>query len=246
MESNQEEMRARLEAKMDSHHEKFEVLWGTVLSQMDVHQAKTEANHEELIAAMKTTDERIEALLDVSQEVTEAYPEIMEVNLGELQSVTEHEVVPKEEAAVKPFRALKKQHGDWHLAIRHRDQTKKWTQGNGGSQKKLAAVHRGMTHHAGVEWHKGHGQDNVVEGTQKGRTFGRRHRVQPECNNGIRDQGAIRQLHLRKGTTTGNGIRGRSSTQRLRQGSRTTLNKAFGETLRLKTMKRAVRISSGL
>jgi flagellar hook-basal body complex protein FliE len=91
MESNQEEMTARLEAKADSHHKKFEVLWGTLLSQMDVHQAKIEANHEELLAAMKASHERIKALMNVSQEVTTAYQEIMAVNLGKLQFITEHE-----------------------------------------------------------------------------------------------------------------------------------------------------------
>jgi hypothetical protein len=49
-------MMARLEtkikAKMDSHHEKFEVLWGTLISKMDAHHAKTEANHHELRAEM--------------------------------------------------------------------------------------------------------------------------------------------------------------------------------------------------
>jgi hypothetical protein len=33
---------------------------------MDIHQVKTEANHEELMATMKTSQERVEALMDVS------------------------------------------------------------------------------------------------------------------------------------------------------------------------------------
>jgi hypothetical protein len=38
---------------------------------MDAHQAKTEANHEELVAAVKANQKRMEALLDVSLEMME-------------------------------------------------------------------------------------------------------------------------------------------------------------------------------
>lgn len=48
METNQEEMIVRLEVKieamMDSHHKIFEVLLGTFISWMDIHQGRTEAN----------------------------------------------------------------------------------------------------------------------------------------------------------------------------------------------------------
>jgi hypothetical protein len=51
----------------------------------------------------------------------------------EIGSVSVHEEVPKEEATVKTFRALKKRYGDQHLAVGRRLQLKKWTQGKGGS-----------------------------------------------------------------------------------------------------------------
>jgi hypothetical protein len=51
------------------------------------------------------------------QEGTETNPDKMEANPDEMKSVTVHEEVPKEEAAVKSFGALKKWHGDWHLAV---------------------------------------------------------------------------------------------------------------------------------
>jgi hypothetical protein len=57
---------------------------------------------------------------------------------------------------VKTVGTLKKQHGDWHLAIRCCGQPKKRTQGNDGSRKKLATACRRVTHHAGMIWHKGH------------------------------------------------------------------------------------------
>jgi hypothetical protein len=57
-----------------------------------------------------------------------------------------HEEVPKKEATVNPIRTLKKRHADRHLPIGRLGQPKKWTQDNGGSQKKLAATCRGTTH----------------------------------------------------------------------------------------------------
>jgi hypothetical protein len=59
--------------------------------------------------------------------------------------------------------------------------------------KKLIAACRGMTCHAGVAWRKkygrhGQGKENVVQGTRKGWTFGKKHPAQPECNNGIRNR----------------------------------------------------------
>jgi hypothetical protein len=122
-----------------------------------------------------------------------------------------HDEVPKEEATVKTVGALKQQHGDQHLAIGCQDQLKKQTKGNGESWKKLAAACRRMTCHAGTARHKGHSRkgpmveqtqqknwsrDHVARRTSKGQMLGKRRQKQPECNNGIRDQGAIQQLHL--------------------------------------------------
>jgi hypothetical protein len=76
------------------------------------------------------------------QEATEACLESKEPT-SELVAV--HDEVPKEEAAVKTVRALKKRYGDWHLAVGHCRQLKKWTQGDGGSQKKVATTSGGMT-----------------------------------------------------------------------------------------------------
>jgi hypothetical protein len=72
------------------------------------------------------------------QEVIDACLESKEPTSLGVEFEAEHEQVPQEKAAVETFRALKKQHGDWHLAVRHCGQPKKWTQGNGGSWKKFA------------------------------------------------------------------------------------------------------------
>jgi hypothetical protein len=52
---------------------------GAIVSQMDTHQAKTEANHEELVAAVKASQERMEALMDVILEMMESCLEKMKV-----------------------------------------------------------------------------------------------------------------------------------------------------------------------
>jgi hypothetical protein len=55
--------------------------------------------------------------MKADQEATEGYPEKMEANPEEMKSLTVHEEVPKEEAAVETFGALKEWYGDWHPAV---------------------------------------------------------------------------------------------------------------------------------
>jgi hypothetical protein len=103
---------------------------------------------------------------------------------------------------------MKKWHRDWHLAIGRRQEPKKWTQGNGGPQKKLATACRGMTCHAICAWHKGHccqgqGKDKAVSRTQKGWTFKKRHQAKLEGINGTQVQDLKKQLRLRKERTSG-------------------------------------------
>jgi hypothetical protein len=64
----------------------------------------------------------------------------------EMKSIAVREEVPEEESRVEVVRSLEEWCGDQHLAIGHCQQLKKWTQGNGGSWKKLAAAYRQMTH----------------------------------------------------------------------------------------------------
>jgi hypothetical protein len=122
---------------------------------------------------------------------------------------------------VKTLRALKKRYGDQHLAVGRRRQLKKLTQGDGGSQKKLAATRRVMALRVIYIPRKEHGRqglgrDNVATRTSKGRTSGKRRQAQPECYNGIRNRGLI---------------------ERLRLGSRRILNKIFGSAVGLEVAK---------
>jgi hypothetical protein len=59
-------------------------------------------------------------------------------------------------------------------------------------------------------------QDNVVQETRKGRTFGKRCRPKPECRNGIRCRDVKEPLHRRKGRNTANSITGQNRRQQLR------------------------------
>jgi hypothetical protein len=113
----------------------------------------------------------------------------------------------------------------------------------------LAVAHREVTHCAKVAWCRGHdlkgyNQGNVVQEIQKGWTFGKRHRMNPECNNDIRDKGRSQEIrgskqikdlgarqpqYLRKETTTANGIRVRILGQQSYLGSRGTLEKTLYE-----------------
>jgi hypothetical protein len=174
------------------------------------------------------------------QEATEACVESTEPTSVETESVVVHEVVPKEEAAVQTFRALKERYEDRYLAVEHRRQLKKRTQGDGGSRKKLTAACRRMTHRAGTARRKGRchkgptvdqrrrkyrTRDKVARGTSKGRTFGKRRRAQPECNNGVRN---------------------RDLKERLRLGSRRTFGRIFRKTVELEIAKQTVGTSIGL
>jgi hypothetical protein len=83
------------------------------------------------------------------QETTEARLEYKEPTLVDMESEAEYQEVPKEEAEVKSSGAVKKRHRGWHLAVGCHGKPKEPTQGNCGSQRKLAATSRKMTHGAG-------------------------------------------------------------------------------------------------
>jgi predicted protein tyrosine phosphatase len=108
-----------LEEKVDSHREKADANQ-KMLVRMEV---KAEAHHDRIMAMMDTQLEKMEACLGKTETMN------LEASPKEINSETEHQEIPKEEAVVETFGALKKWHGEWHLAIRCRDQSKKRIQG---------------------------------------------------------------------------------------------------------------------
>jgi hypothetical protein len=88
------------------------------------------------------------AKMDAWIEGVEACVGKFEANREKSDAVVEHQEVPKEEVAVESVRGLEDRYGNWHLAVGHRQQLKKWIQGSGGFWKKLAAACRWITHYA--------------------------------------------------------------------------------------------------
>jgi hypothetical protein len=78
----------------------MEQMMAHLLKEIKTNQAKMDAWLAEMGAWQKETT-------DLSKETTSLV----------VESEAEHEEVPKEEATVKPGRALKKQHGDRNLAV---------------------------------------------------------------------------------------------------------------------------------
>jgi hypothetical protein len=91
-----------------------------------------------------------------SEEAMEAYLEMREPTTIKMVDIVAHPEVLNEEAVVGTVLALEDQYGDWHLAIGQWRQPKKWAQGNGGFEKKLAAICKRMIHCAGRARCKGH------------------------------------------------------------------------------------------
>jgi hypothetical protein len=114
--------------------------------------------------------------------------------------------------------ALENRYGDRHLAVGHRRQPKKRTQGDSGSQQKLVPARGRLTRRAIPAPRKGHGRQgpgkdiSCAEPIKDGRS--RRDAERHKYSNVIKDQGARRQLHLKE-RTTGSGIRRRIRRQKL-------------------------------
>jgi hypothetical protein len=109
---------------------------------------------------MNRHQERMEAAIHSlrlwRKEATEACLESKEPTSVEIAQL-EYPEIPKKEATVKSFGALKKWHGNRHIAVGRLEGPKEWTQGKVGSQKKLAAAAagRGVTRRAGMAPRKG-------------------------------------------------------------------------------------------
>jgi hypothetical protein len=144
---------------------------------MKATQRKMHANQKEVKQYMKTAQERTIAEMRTLRR-DYGLPRNRGLSGEETGSKAEQEKVPKEEAEVKPVRALKKRHGDRNLAVGRHGQPKQCTEGDGGSRKKLAAARRWMTCRASSAPRRDHGcqgpgKVDVVVGTRRGRTLGR-------------------------------------------------------------------------
>jgi hypothetical protein len=73
-------------------------------------------SQEKLMAIKKVSKEKVEAMRDACLGKMKACLDSKEPTPMEM-SIAVHEEVPKEEAAVETFGALKQQYGDWHLLV---------------------------------------------------------------------------------------------------------------------------------
>jgi hypothetical protein len=72
-----------------------------------------------------------------------------------MQSVEEHQEVPRENAIVKSVKGRKKRRRGRKSTAGRRGEPKKLTRGNCGSRRKLAVACRKVSRHATVSWRKG-------------------------------------------------------------------------------------------
>jgi hypothetical protein len=162
--------------------------------------------------------------------MTEICLERMEPAPVEMANIAVHHVDSNREEHKETVGATDDQSGDWHLAIGRHRQPKKWTQGKGGFQQKLAAARGQLTRSSVSASRKGHGcqgpgRDRVARRAPKGWTLKKRCQARPKRNKGIRDLGLRRELHL---------------------GSKETFYEALGQIIGLEVTKQAVEFSFGL
>jgi hypothetical protein len=140
---------------------------------------------EDLTAILKAGYEEMKAEMKAHQE---RMMTIMKADLEEIESESEHQEVPREEAAVETIGTLEDRYAFRHLDVGCRRQPKKRTRGYGGSRKKLATARRRMTRRAVPAPFKGWGH--------KGPTVEKRRRNGPEWNIDIKNRGLKQQLRL--------------------------------------------------
>jgi hypothetical protein len=125
----------------------------------------------------------------------------IEPNPGMMQSIEEHEEIPKKDTVVMPVGGPRKRHRVCSLR----------TQGYCGSRRKLAAACRKVSCCAKVAWRKGHSyegpsieqelwknktRNKTARGTRIGRMLGRRQLMRQEGTNGTRNRDIKEQLCL--------------------------------------------------
>jgi hypothetical protein len=110
---------------------KMNAIQGRIETKIGAKQGKADAWLEEMKTRRKETT--------ACQEATKAYLE-REPTPVKTASVAAHTEESNKEDVTDTVGALKDQYGDRHLAVGHRRQPKKRTQGDGGSWQKLAAA----------------------------------------------------------------------------------------------------------
>jgi hypothetical protein len=139
-----ERLLAKLEERMNANAKANQVhllakaakqeLLAEISARMDANMTKMAAIRSELEETMK---HEMQHFLSYVNESTQNLPEAtkIEQDPGMMQSVEEHQDIPREEAASMPVRGLRKRCRVWKLAAERRHKPKKGTRGYCGSRK---------------------------------------------------------------------------------------------------------------
>jgi hypothetical protein len=141
-----EDMKARLDENAKTHREQMRADMEEILSRME---EDSKAWQEKMKAERGADREQWKAKMDemFAKLDRKASPEMM-------QSIGEHQEVPREEAAVIPVRGWKRRHRGRKQAAGRHGEPKELTQEDCGSWKKLAATCRKASRRATVAWRK--------------------------------------------------------------------------------------------
>jgi hypothetical protein len=134
---------------------------------------------------MKAVMQPIRSELDETTACNEAIE--TEPNPGMMQSIEEHQEIPKEDAAVMPVGELRKRHRFCNLASECRQKMRERTRGNSGSRRKLAAACRKVSRHAKVAWRKRNliRKIRTLEKCGRQKEFHHQNKNDPLCKSGM-------------------------------------------------------------
>jgi hypothetical protein len=165
-------------AEIRANDENVEVLWGTFISQTNVHQDEIEANHEKLIrvAALKASQDRLGSPAACQSRDDGDLPSKNWNKSGK----SRHWDVIMSRRDESELPGHWRTDGDWHPAVGRRRVPKKQTQGDDGSLQKVAIASGWLNHRVIPALHKGCIQMGSGNTTSYGiRRWNRRHCMKP-------------------------------------------------------------------
>jgi hypothetical protein len=158
------QMVARADDNSERDREDLKEMMVKIRAETDAIRAETKAIHQRRMAKLDAHQERTMA----HQEATETEPDPRM-----MQSIDEHQEIPKEGAAVMPVRDLMKRRRVCNLATERRQKRKESTRRSRGSRRKSAAACRKVSRRAKVAWR----ESNLFRNVQTQRNCGPRKRL---------------------------------------------------------------------
>jgi hypothetical protein len=152
MKFNQEDLLERMEAKAEAIRARTKARQEEMLARM---QENTQAIREEIKSGQAEMRSIIRAFRsEMKETITWRGATETKRNPGLMQSIEEHQEIPKGEAAVMPIGGPRERCRVCNLAAECHQKMKERTWGNSGSRRKSAAVCRKVSRRAKVAWRK--------------------------------------------------------------------------------------------